>query len=292
MARDHRECLKQSFENVEFMCATTDIWTRSNRSFIAVSVHYFEELTLKSKFIACDFFPGRHTHDRVANKLNEIFGRYDICDKVFFVTTDGAGEYTAAFKYFGDNYTSFRFQENLDWLDGDGGSGGGVDDDVAAENAGVSASSSKSNANEQNVNKNKSDTSAPDSDSDDEMGDDQFINLDENERNFTANSSAAIDASDCFRIEELPTSLGKMNRIDCAAHMMDKLGKKDALNASNDACYSDLYDRTFGKLESIWNVKESRLNAEIFTRKTGRKMIRPHRIRWLKTWEAVSKYLF
>lgn len=277
MAKAHREHLKQSFKKVDYMCATSDIWTRSNKSFIAVSVHYFEEFTLKSKFIACEFFPGRHTHDRVAKKLNEIFDRYGISSKVCFITTDGAGEYIAALKHFGDNYTSIRFHENLNWLNSD--------DDVDDRYKIAGGSGSNFKLNDQNVNGNESSilTSDSDSDSDDEMDRDQFIYNDES-------ALGGIENSESFQIEELPLLLGKLNRIDCAAHKLEKLGKKDALNAKkNDINYSDLYDRAFGKLKEIWNFKESRLSAEIFARITGRKLIGPHRIRWLKECEAVSK---
>lgn len=111
MAENHREYLRETSENIPFFCATTDIWSKSNNSFIAVSVHYYDPKTLQpvSKFIACEPFPGRHTHDRVADKLNGIFDRLGILNKVYFVTTDGAGEYTAAFKKFGENYKSMNF---------------------------------------------------------------------------------------------------------------------------------------------------------------------------------------
>ena len=49
---------------------------------------------IQSKFIACEHFPGRHTHDRVAKKLSEIFKRFGIIERVFYITTDNAGEYT------------------------------------------------------------------------------------------------------------------------------------------------------------------------------------------------------
>lgn len=119
--------LKENFKNVNFMSATSDIRSRRNKSFIAVSVHYYEPKTLelKSSFIACQHFPGRHTNDKVAEMLKSIFDRFDILAKVFFITTDGAGEYTAALKYYGNNYRSMKdcLIERDDWLF----SGSGVD---------------------------------------------------------------------------------------------------------------------------------------------------------------------
>lgn len=88
-------------------------------------------------------------------------------------------------------------------------------------------------------------------------------------------------------IENMPM-LRKMNRVACSSHMLDKIGKYDALNAKRDLKYSAMYERVFKKLDEIWSLRDSRLNAEIYTRITGRKLIGPHRIRWMKTYDAVS----
>ena len=103
--------MKEKFKNVQFFSATTDIWSRGIRSFIAVTVHYFQNNNnseVETSFIACEHFEGRHTHDKVAEKLRRIFERYGILEKVFLVTTDGGTNYTAAFKYFGENYESMK----------------------------------------------------------------------------------------------------------------------------------------------------------------------------------------
>lgn len=63
---------------------------------------------MKTEFIACELFEGHHTNDKVAEKLNGIFQRFEILEKVYFITTDGAGEYVAAFKYHSDNYRSIQ----------------------------------------------------------------------------------------------------------------------------------------------------------------------------------------
>lgn len=278
MAQSQRESIKESFKDVKFFCATSDIWSRSNKSFIAVTVHYFDPKTLelRSKFIACEFFPGRHTHDRVASKLNSIFDRFDILNRVYFITTDGAGEYTAAFKHFGDNYKSIHLQnandDNLDWLNR-APSGGDDDDD------------SNRNANED----------SSDSESESENDPDSFVRtLSEAESNANGKSTEHADPDpETFHIHELPPLplLAHMNRVDCSAHKLEKLGKVDAdLAKGHDAVYDGYHDRVFTKLEKIWNLKHSRLSAELFTRLTDKKLIGPHRIRWLKTYEAVSVF--
>lgn len=277
--------MKKTFVKIPYFCSTSDIWTRSNKSFIAVSVHYLESksLQLKTKFIACEYFPGRHTHDKVAEKLSSIFERYGISKKVFFVTTDGAGEYVAAFKYFGDNYRSVHLldadEEDLGWLTTLSAAPVASTSAQMVDTNASSVSQSNQTANERS-----------DSDSDSEL----FSDCDDSDFFVhTGKESVCVpNDSDSFFIHELPLLLINANRVDCGAHKIDKLAKIDALKARDDNEYAEMYDSVFAKLEAIWHLKESRLSAEIFVRITGRKLIGPHRIRWLKEFESVSCITF
>lgn len=274
MALTQQEKMRESFKDVEHFSATSDIWSRSNNSFIAVSVHYFEPktLSLKTNFIACEHFRGHHTSDKVFQKLKSIFDRYNILERVNFVTTDGAGEYVAAFKYFEEEHQSIRItttsDENLSFL------GRATNSSVTVEEA------SSSNPNE-----------ILDGDAESESDlDDDFELFVRAHKNADANFDVDLNA---FRVHEFPPlslqSLSKIKRIECSAHKLDKVGKIDCdLAKGKDEDYDALHDKVFSKLESIWNLKDSRLSAEIFTRITGKKLIGPHRIRWMKTCEAVS----
>lgn len=261
LANTERNRMIETFKRIDYFSATTDIWTRSNRSFIAVSVHYFEPngLKLESKYIACEHFPGRHTHDQVAGKLHNIFERYGILEKVFFVTSDGAGEYVAAFSRFG-NYHQMDSSADSDVLNEDFFVESESDELVSVSN--------------------------PDSDSE------SFVTLYENA------SASASDISDqnAFVVEEINTSLPLLryaNRVDCGAHKLDKLASIDAVKAKeNDHSYALLHDLVFDKLEKIWNLKDSRIKAEMFEMVTGRKLTRPHRIRWLKTFQSVNYFFY
>lgn len=92
------------------MCATSDIWSRANVSFIAVSIHYVHPntLELQTKIIACEHFTGNHTSNNIAEKLKSIFDKFEILQKVAYITTDSAANYIASLKYNGDNYRSVR----------------------------------------------------------------------------------------------------------------------------------------------------------------------------------------
>lgn len=193
---------------------------------------------------------------------------------MYFVTTDGAGEYTAAFKYFGPNYRSIHLmsasEENLDWLD--------VSGDVSATESSIRRTTRSSSCPDSNEN----------AESDSEEDPDAFVRA--NDSRVGEDSNADPES---FQIQDpnMTPLLANMKRIDCSAHKLDKMGKCDCDRAiGNDPGYDDLHDRVFTKLEDIWNLKDSRLKAEIFTRITGKKLVGPHRIRWLKLCEAVSRF--
>lgn len=279
MAESQRDDLRKSFENVKYFSATSDIWSRNNISFIAVSVHYFRDGSpkkLQNKFIACEHFPGRHTNDKNALKLNAIFDRYGILERVRHVTTDNAGEYCAAFKNFGLNYRAVHVScasaedEDEDEVLNLLSSSRVIADDVAE---------TSSTSNENVTLESTPDETDNESDSDDDP--DKF------ERALSDCDDEDRDP-ETFYIENFGGLLPNMNRVQCSAHKFDKVGKIDAENASGtDASYDDLHSRVFTKLKAIWALKDSRVKAEIFYRITGRKLVGPHRIRWLKTCEAV-----
>lgn len=266
------------------MSATTDIWERSNRSYIAVSVHYFDDnLKLHTDFIACERFTGRHTNDKVAEKLREIFDRFGILGKVFFITTDGAGEYTAAMKYFGDNYRSVQnlnSEVDFDWL-------------LASNNPPDHSLNSDSVVSEDDDQNSDTDESLMVRDAIDLRTMPYTVAPSDTE---STNTNDPRQDEERFIVRELfsssesePTDLlPNLNRIGCSAHLLDKLGKKDALNASSDERYANKYKQVFDKLEKIWDIKNSRLYAEAYSSITGHQILGPHRIRWSKTFDAVS----
>lgn len=274
-----------------------------NRSFIAVSVHYFDpkSLNLQTSFIACEKFEGRHTSSRVAEKLNSIFTRFGILEKVFFITTDGAGEYVAALKYNGDNYHSIQTltdDHDVDWLY----SNNTAESDVQSiANANASGSDQQdqmgvsndnvheqvSNLNDAGIDRRRDEDFESDSDSE-EL---DFHRIEPSKESDDATESNR-DRADVFVVHDVIDDdeplLGAMNRVACSSHRLDKVGKVDAWNAKNDVFYQQIHENVFAKLEKVWEQKESRLNAELFSKITGRKLIGPHKIRWLKTFDAVS----
>lgn len=251
------------FDGIDYFSATTDVWSRSNRSFIAVSVHFIDKVTneLRTEFIACEYFPGHHTHERVAQKLCRIFNRFGILKKVYFITTDSASEYVAACKYFGDDYRSI--QRYLDEIEPE----------------------------ERDIGIDQIDS---DSDSDSDLEENDFVRMPSDS---SLSNEMVIGPNEQFVIHDISglelnanVDLANINRIACSSHMLDKVGSLDTLEAKKDVEYAAMYDTVFGKLKSIWDLKASRLHSEEFERITKKKLIGPHRIRWLKTFDAVGVY--
>lgn len=71
----------------------------------------------------------------MTEKLKFIFERYGILGKVFFITTDGAGEYTAALKRYGDDYRSLQMWTcAIETSAADDDNGGNENEDGAHDN--------------------------------------------------------------------------------------------------------------------------------------------------------------
>ena len=308
LAEEQNQLLIEKFKKIENFSATSDIWSRSNRSYIAVTVHYIDSLdeNVKSAYIACELFEGQHTNDLVAAKLSTIFNRFGILDKVSYVTTDGAGEYVAAFKYYGENYRSISalnlFSDDFEWFG---------DPDISTAHTSTDS----------NVAQGSSESTAQfvDDSSEDEYS---FVRIDIDDDSVNNGKSKASDAGDSHeltsfyvllipcsgncadedsdtdsRMYELPQLSGyhrvlsNINRIACSSHALDKVGSKDSKNAEKDVAYKSAFERVFSKLNDLWALRKTRLKAENFTRITGRKLIGPHRIRWMKTYDAVGNIL-
>lgn len=231
-------------KSIKFISATSDVWSRSNRSYIAVSVHYIvpENGKIETKFIACERFLGSHNNEAMAQKLNSIFNKYGIAEKVKFITTDGAGEYKCAMARFGNNYQSMAPLINL--------SEDYIDDAIEEEISEVLAIPAHQY---------------------------EHTNYEETESAFTVHEISN---------ENLDYLLP--DRIDCSSHLFDKIGKIDSFNAVLNEDYCDIYTKVMDKLNLIWNVTQSRLKLELFEKYTECKLVKPHRIRWNKLYDAVS----
>ena len=96
--------IKQTIADQDFLCTTADAWTgfKNRRSFLGVTCHMLAaDLTRKSFALACRFFPGKHSYDRIAKLLSDIHEEYDLSvDKITCCVTDNGSNFVKAFKEF------------------------------------------------------------------------------------------------------------------------------------------------------------------------------------------------
>lgn len=258
--------MKEEFKSIPYFSATCDIWSRNNRSYIGVNVHYIIESTneLKTVLIACERFHGSHDHKAVAKKLKDIFARYNISKKVVAITTDNAGEFKCAFTRFGKNYDEFaniasEREDDCIWFN---------DLLMGPENYGDEFEYMRMSdlVDKTGIISSMIDQNAP-TDSDFVIHDIVF---------------ADSDTEDADGVK-LPS------QIKCSAHTLNLLGKTDSFNALLDDKYCDIYGEVFTKLNLIWGSStSSRANSEIVEKYLNRKLLKPHKIRWNRIYDSVN----
>lgn len=98
-----RNKLIEIFSRIEYIGITADIWSSKHRSFMGVTAHWIDSITLERKYsiLSCARFLFPHTNERIAQHLIEICDIYGITKKVIATTTDNAANFIKAFKEYG-----------------------------------------------------------------------------------------------------------------------------------------------------------------------------------------------
>ncbi|XP_049428832.1 uncharacterized protein LOC125886567 [Epinephelus fuscoguttatus] len=94
--------LKKTFEELEFLSTTADIWTAHNKGYIGVTARWIDPQSLERKkaALACRQFTGRHTYDSIATELENIHSSFTISHKVTATVTDNGSNFVKAFKVY------------------------------------------------------------------------------------------------------------------------------------------------------------------------------------------------
>lgn len=264
---------------------------------MAVNVHWISKDTdtVETKLLACERLYGVVDNGKIANVLLEIFHRYGILEKVVAVTTDNGADFIAALNNFGDSYSSY--EEFLEERDDEHVWSHDNNDDRRDENIFEMPGS-------------LIDESDPDNDEAKEMIPSNEI-ISNGANVLPQCSNELVDpypckvAKDCIvlhdvedienavalefenRLNREPTSFLPI-RVACAAHTLNLVGKTDSYDALLNKDYAEVYFSVIKKLNIIWDTSNrSRKNCELVEKYLNRRIIKPHRIRWNRIFDAV-----
>lgn len=96
--------LKVLIDKSKYVCITADVWTNKARSFLGISVHFFNEvLQRKSFLLAFRRIKGRHTYAVLAEAILGVQKEFNIKrQKITHIVTDGASNFRKAFVIYGE----------------------------------------------------------------------------------------------------------------------------------------------------------------------------------------------
>ena len=99
---DMEKELKSTFEGLEYVSTTADLWTQCNKSFMGMTAHWIDPSTLQRKKagLACKRVMGRHTYDVIAAEIEQIHTSYGLSGKVTATVTDNGSNFVKAFQVY------------------------------------------------------------------------------------------------------------------------------------------------------------------------------------------------
>ncbi|XP_051800722.1 uncharacterized protein LOC127532731 [Acanthochromis polyacanthus] len=94
--------LKSTFERLEYVSTTADIWTCHNKSFLGMTAHWINPNNFKREkaAIACRRIKGRHTYDVVASEIEHVHSAFGLTHKVTATVTDNGSNFVKAFRVY------------------------------------------------------------------------------------------------------------------------------------------------------------------------------------------------
>lgn len=98
----HIHNLKKEIEKQDYVCATADIWSTKQRSFMGVTLHWIDsDLNRKSVALACKRFSGTHDYKNIGEMLENINLKFGIRPMQIIATvTDNGSNFVKAFRKF------------------------------------------------------------------------------------------------------------------------------------------------------------------------------------------------
>ena len=86
------------------VCTTSDAWSKGGKSFLGVTGHYIDEISLKRRSFLLAFrrITGRSTYDVLGKLIHDIHTEFGLnIQKITHTVTDGGSNYCKAFRVYG-----------------------------------------------------------------------------------------------------------------------------------------------------------------------------------------------
>lgn len=129
-------------------------------------------------------------------------------------------------------------------------------------------------------------------------GTDKFVLLDlesifrSDANNYT--QSGVDDESDALETVDTPEPEPNLpfplpNRSVCNPHTLSLVGKNDLFEALSNEDFANNYFEAFERVNQLWNeANKSNRNVGIVKQLIGKKLHKPHRLRWNRIYDSVS----
>lgn len=114
--------IKQELKNIKYVCTAVDIWSGRKRSFLGLTAHWIDPISLRrvSKALACRRFKGTHSYDKITELLQEIHSEYGLnSSKIVATVTDNGSNFVKAFKRFGVHHKCISEEDSINNSDTD-----------------------------------------------------------------------------------------------------------------------------------------------------------------------------
>ena len=87
--------VREALERVEYVSTTVNVWSAHNKSFVGMTAHWIDPVTLHryKAALACTRITGHHTYDVLGAKIEQIHNGYNLAGKVTATITDNGSNF-------------------------------------------------------------------------------------------------------------------------------------------------------------------------------------------------------
>lgn len=251
------------------VCITADVWSARGKSFLGVSAHIIDKVSLerKSFMIALRRIKGRCTYDVLGKTIYDIQNEFGLnIEKLSHIVTDGGYNFCKMSREFGIKKTNTNnddFSENIE-----------EDNENEFDDFQDIDSIDEEETDETNVN--DFDDPAVASDIEAEL----FANILD-----LGNIRGELRVRDEQRI--IGDDIVLPAQMRCTAHLLNLIAGTD-FDKKLPSGTKNTLDKCFVKLRRVWRIVKGSLGHTICEESFGRMLVVPNSTRWNSTYDAVK----